>query len=140
MIDEAPQQFTIPGKLPSMNDIIDGSKTIVSSNSARKTRVYQYTRDKKFFTSKLASLIMLCRIKPVNRAHVSLEIHERTLKRDPDNVSSGAFKFILDALVAAGVLIDDSPLYVKRLSVEFYSNAPDDIIVVRLTEAGDGGF
>lgn len=49
------------------------------------------------------------------------EWHERTQKRDADNIAS-AKKFILDALVKSGVLEDDSRKYVKG----FYDTIIDD--------------
>ena len=49
------------------------------------------------------------------------EWHERTKKRDADNIAS-AKKFILDALVKNGVLVDDSRKYVKG----FYDVVVDD--------------
>lgn len=49
------------------------------------------------------------------------EWHERTKKRDADNIASTK-KFILDALVKNGVLEDDSRKYVKG----FYDVIVDD--------------
>ena len=40
--------------------------------------------------------------------------HEKTKRRDCDNIQSSQ-KFILDALVKKGVLIDDSRKYVKQI-------------------------
>ena len=60
------------------------------------------------------------------------EWHERTKKRDADNIAS-AKKFILDALVKNGVLEDDSRKYVKG----FYDVIVDDksdFVVVELVE------
>jgi Holliday junction resolvase RusA-like endonuclease len=52
---------------------------------------------------------------------VRFEWHERTKKRDADNIAS-AKKFILDALVNMRVLEDDSRKYVKG----FYDVIVDD--------------
>ena len=49
------------------------------------------------------------------------EWHERTKRRDADNIAS-AKKFILDALVTNGILKDDSRKYVKG----FYDVIIDD--------------
>lgn len=60
------------------------------------------------------------------------EWHERTKKRDADNIAS-AKKFILDALVKNGVLEDDSRKYVKG----FYDTIIDDkedFVIVELVE------
>lgn len=61
---------------------------------------------------------------------VVFEWHEKTKRRDADNIAS-AKKFILDALVKQGVLIDDSRKYVKG----FYDKIIDDkrdYVVVKL--------
>lgn len=43
---------------------------------------------------------------------------ETAIRRDPDNVAA-AHKFILDAMVSSGLLIDDSLKYVARLTDDF---------------------
>lgn len=58
--------------------------------------------------------------------------HERTKKRDADNIAF-AKKFILDALVKMRVLEDDSRKYVKG----FYDTIVDDktdYVIVELVE------
>jgi Holliday junction resolvase RusA-like endonuclease len=63
---------------------------------------------------------------------VRFEWHERTKKRDADNIAS-AKKFILDALVKMRVLPDDSRKYVKG----FYDVIVDDksdFVIVELVE------
>lgn len=63
---------------------------------------------------------------------INFEWHERTKRRDADNIAS-AKKFILDALVKQGVLKDDSRKYVKG----FYDKIIDDTkdyVVVELIE------
>lgn len=59
--------------------------------------------------------------KPQGAVMVRFEWHERTKKRDADNIAS-AKKFILDALVKMRVLEDDSRKYVKG----FYDAIVDD--------------
>jgi hypothetical protein len=63
---------------------------------------------------------------------VRFEWHERTKKRDAENIAS-AKKFILDALVKCGVLEGDSRKYVKG----FYDTIVDDktdYVIVELVE------
>ena len=63
---------------------------------------------------------------------VRFEWHEKTKKRDADNIAS-AKKFILDALVKMKVLPDDSRKYVKG----FYDKIVDDkedFVIVELIE------
>ena len=59
--------------------------------------------------------------KPTGAVMVRFEWHEKTKKRDADNIAS-AKKFILDALVKMRVLPDDSRKYVKG----FYDVIVDD--------------
>lgn len=70
--------------------------------------------------------------KPSGAVMVRFEWHERTKKRDADNIAS-AKKFILDALVKMRVLEDDSRKYVKG----FYDTIVDDktdYVIVELVE------
>lgn len=63
---------------------------------------------------------------------INFEYHEKTKRRDADNIAS-AKKFILDALVKQGILEDDSRKYVKG----FYDKIVDDTenyVVVELIE------
>lgn len=63
---------------------------------------------------------------------INFEWHEKTKRRDADNIAS-AKKFILDALVKTKVLKDDSRKYV----IGFYDKIIDDTkdyVVVELIE------
>lgn len=60
------------------------------------------------------------------------EWHERTKKRDADNIAS-AKKFILDALVKSGVLADDSRKYVKGF-YDVIVDDKEDLVIVELVE------
>lgn len=59
---------------------------------------------------------------------VNFEWHEKTKRRDADNIAS-AKKFILDALVKQGVLIDDSRKYVKGFFDKIIDDKEDYVIV-----------
>lgn len=63
---------------------------------------------------------------------VRFEWHERTKKRDADNIAS-AKKFILDALVGSGVLEDDSRKYVKGF-YDVIVDDKEDFVTVELVE------
>lgn len=70
--------------------------------------------------------------KPNGAVILNIEWHEKSKRRDADNIAS-AKKFILDALVKTGVLVDDSRKYVKG----FYDVIIDDkkdYVVVELLE------
>ena len=63
---------------------------------------------------------------------IRFEWHERTKKRDADNIAS-AKKFILDALVKSCVLVDDSRKYVKGFYDEIIDDK-EDFVIVELVE------
>lgn len=71
--------------------------------------------------------------KPSGAVVVHFEWHERTKKRDADNIAS-AKKFILDALVKNGVLVDDSRKYVKGF-YDVVLDDTEDFVKVELVEA-----
>ena len=70
--------------------------------------------------------------KPSGAVIVRFEWHERTKKRDADNIAS-AKKFILDALVKSRVLEDDSRKYVKGF-YDVIVDDKEDFVIVELIE------
>lgn len=63
---------------------------------------------KKEWTSKVSDQCLLQKLKPMKSpVRVDFEWYERNSRRDPDNVVF-AKKFILDGLVKAGVLLNDT--------------------------------
>jgi hypothetical protein len=96
------QQFFVPGKLPSLNDLIAAAK-------GAGGRGIVYAKLKAQWTSDIAFHIKAARIRPVEgRAYLRFIWREGNQKRDPDNVAAGGRKLILDALVVAKVLKDDA--------------------------------
>jgi Holliday junction resolvase RusA-like endonuclease len=63
---------------------------------------------------------------------VRFEWHERTKKRDADNIAS-AKKFILDALVKMRVIEDDGRKYVKGF-YDVIVDDKEDFVIVELLE------
>lgn len=70
--------------------------------------------------------------KPNGAVMVRFEWHERTKKRDADNIAS-AKKFILDALVNMRVLPDDSRKFVKGFT-DVIIDDKADFVKVELIE------
>lgn len=70
--------------------------------------------------------------KPTKAVMIRFEWHEKTKRRDADNIAS-AKKFILDALVKKGVLTDDSRKYVKGFS-DVIIDDKEDYVLVELVE------
>ena len=94
------QSFFIPGTLPSLNEIIAASKSGHGKYNA-------YARMKNEMMDRIGLFIIQAHLKPVKEAYIEFQWHELTKKRDPDNIAAGGRKFILDALVKAGILKND---------------------------------
>lgn len=108
--------FTINCKLPSLNDWIKANR----SNKYQGAKFKQEIEEVIGWSIKQA-LASKTLHKPKNAVILRFYWHERTKRRDADNIAS-AKKFILDALVKNGVLIDDGRKYVKG----FYDVIIDD--------------
>lgn len=115
--------FEIDDKLPSLNEVI----------SANRSNPYRGAKLKKEVQGLIGIYIRQAKIrnhlrhieKPVI---VDIEWHERTKKRDADNIQSSQ-KFILDALVECGILTDDSRQYVKQINHVIMDDKRNRVIV-----------
>lgn len=108
--------FTITCKLPSLNDYIKANRSNKYLGAKFKKEVEEVIGWS--IRQALASKTLQ---KPKGAVILNIEWHEATKRRDADNIAS-AKKFILDALVKTGVLVDDSRKYVKG----FYDVIIDD--------------
>jgi Holliday junction resolvase RusA-like endonuclease len=117
--------FTIVGRLPGINEIIGKARSNHYASAAQKRRWTAYC-------AKAATEAGLPKItKPVK---ISVAWFEPNTRRDADNVAGGGTKFVLDGLVDAGVLPDDSQAYVTEFH---HVVAPDKLyprVVVTLEE------
>jgi len=96
------QYLEIPFRLPSLNEVI----------GANRTNPYAGAKLKRDTEERLIWTIRQAKLKPVTLpCIVHMLFVEPNRRRDADNVES-AKKFILDALVKAGILVNDSPKYV----------------------------
>lgn len=118
------QIFFIPFKFPSLNDYI----------AAMNNNRHAGNNMKQEFTDIAAKYAMsLRKIEPP--VHIMFTYREANTKRDPDNITF-AKKFILDGLVKAGKLPDDSQKYIRNFS-EFWEINPDDVGVEVMIEEVD---
>ena len=108
--------FVIREKLPSLNEVISANRTDKHKGAKLKRRVQdeigQYIR---IAVQQGHAYVQH------NRCIVSVIWHEKTKRRDADNVES-AVKFILDAMVEQGIIKDDSRKYVAQV----YHHIVDD--------------
>ena len=70
-----------------------------------------------------------------HQVDIVIEWHERTLKRDTDNIQSGQ-KFIIDAMRSQGIIQNDSRKYVNQIYHQIIDGAKEDFVVVKLYKAG----
>jgi Holliday junction resolvase RusA-like endonuclease len=99
-------KLEIPGRLPGLNEIIDAAKQ-------GKGKYQPYAMMKEHYTTMIGWLAK----KLPNFEKVALIItwYEPNEKRDPDNVQAGC-KFILDGLVKAGTIPNDTRRYIKSIT------------------------
>src|SRR6056297_2263094 len=100
------KRIIVPGDLPGLNEIVD----------AAKRGWYPYSQLKKANTEAVA----YCSLggKKFEFAEISVIWHCKDKRKDKDNIAAG-MKFILDGLVMARVLPNDTWKHVKRFSHEF---------------------
>ena len=122
-------KFNIPGKLPSLNEFLDSTK--------RHKRGYYAGNDMKRKWERYISAYIPGRYKGLcldGKYAVVFKFYEENYRRDPDNISSVARKFILDALVKNKVLKDDSRKYIKELQDVYYTDKDRPRIEVIIIE------
>ena len=74
-------------------------------------------------------------IPPIKRpVHITYHFYEKSQKRDKDNISGLAHKFIQDALVAARVLEGDGWAHIEGFTDTFSVDKKTPRIEVRITE------
>lgn len=116
--------FEIPGKLPGMNEIIQAAKCGKKSYQPYNELKRQYTDEITWLAKKLPSY---------NTVIVIITWYEPSARRDIDNITAGT-KFIMDALVNAEVIKDDSQRYVKGIFHKFGIDRKNPRIEVEVRE------
>lgn len=97
------QKFTIMGRLPSRNE----------AERAARTHWAVGAKLKKDATEAVAWAAVSQHIKPENGSVViEVTFYEKDYRRDEDNVQSG-IKYILDGLVAARIIPNDTRRFVR---------------------------
>lgn len=115
------QRFTIQGRLPGLNEIIAAAK--------KKPAGVHYNRLKHEAELLILDGIRRSKVRPVSTLQtLNFCWYEPNKKRDKDNIAAGK-KFILDALVGAGILPGDGWGYVAGWRDTFdVSKAPKIIV------------
>lgn len=123
-------ELTYRGRLPSTNDLIQLNRTNrFAGASMKKTYTRELAETFRAQTSERFTSHVTCTVK----------FYEDTMRRDDDNVISGC-KYLLDGLVTAGIIKDDSPRYLHLKAERFQSKLLVDgkkvpYITVRIEES-----
>ena len=112
------QTLTISGRFDALNEML------AAARARRGKRGSAYSLMKKKWTDVVIAECSIQKITPMKgRFRISITVYEPDKRRDPDNIAAGAFKFILDGLVKAGIIIDDSQKYLQDMV--FAVGSPD---------------
>ena len=102
-------KFEIPGRLPGLNEIIEAAKR-------GKGNYQPYSIMKQTYTDMVAWLAK--KLPAYKRVALVITWYEPDRRRDPDNIMAGQ-KFILDGMVQAGTIPNDSQKHVKGILHRF---------------------
>jgi len=119
-------KFEIPGRLPGLNEII----------AAAKSHYAKYSTEKKERTEEVAWLAKQARLPKFEKACLVITWFEPDRRRDPDNIMAGQ-KFILDGLVQAGTITNDSQRYIQSITHRFGVDRENPRVEVEITEASE---
>lgn len=112
----------IPGRLPGLNEIID----------AAKSHFGEYASMKETYTNMVGWLAK--KLPTYEKVALIITWYEPDQRRDPDNIMAGQ-KFILDGLVVAGTIPNDSQRYIAGILHKFSVNAENPRIEVEVVDA-----
>ena len=120
------QTFKIPGHLPGMNKII----------AASKTHHMVYKKIKEEHCWYICTCIKKHNITPYTDRGLPINVKITWVcenkKRDKDNIMAGQ-KFILDAMVKAGVIKDDGWKYIGEIEHKFTVEKNNPHVIIELT-------
>lgn len=122
-------KFIIKGTLPGLNEYLQAERRFSKKHSCGNDM-----KQSNQFLICNAIRTQLKRLKIGNPVHISYTFYEPNKKRDLDNVSAVAHKFIQDSLVKCEVLENDGWANIKGFSDRFYVDRNNPRIEVLLLE------
>lgn len=114
-------KLTVPGTLPSMNEVIAKSKNFGNYNKIKQKYTQLVVEQSKGLPA-------------IESADFLFEWYCENKRKDPDNIAGGGTKAILDGLVEAGVLPNDGWKQVKRIDHRFHIDKENPRIEVTIFE------
>jgi hypothetical protein len=131
------QSFYLIGRLPGLNELLEANRYRGRAANRTRRRWNGYAQIKKQHGDTIYWQLLKGAIQPMRQVHIDFVWVEPDRRRDPDNVTAGGRKIILDALVKAGVLVDDSSVYVKGWTDTFEQNKREPGVRVVLNDLSD---
>ena len=122
-------KLVIPGQLPTLNEIINEAKAHWNN----------YRVQKENSTEKVAWVAIEAGLPRLNAVKLDITYYRKNRRHDPDNIAA-AKKFILDGLVAAGVIENDGWKQVKGWTEKWEvdkKNPRTEIILIEIGEERD---
>jgi hypothetical protein len=113
------QYIVLPYKFPDLNDYQRACRAHWSKGHAMK----------KEWTEAVIREALAAKLKPMEKAHISITWIEKDERRDPDNIIF-AKKFLFDGLVKAGVLSGDRWKNIDGITEDWKTGARYEVIVV----------
>jgi Holliday junction resolvase RusA-like endonuclease len=114
----------IPGKLPGLNEIIEAAKQ-------GKGKYQPYALMKEEYTNMITWIAK--KLPKYEKVALIITWYEPDHRRDPDNIMAGQ-KFILDALVHAGVIPNDSQKYIVSIIHRFRVDKQNPRVEVEIVD------
>jgi Holliday junction resolvase RusA-like endonuclease len=114
-------KFDIEGRLPGLNEMIEAAKSHFGA----------YASMKQTYTDMVAWLAK--KLPAYEKVAIIITWHEPDQRRDPDNIMAGQ-KFILDGLVAAGTIPNDSQKYVRGIVHRFKVDRKNPRVEVEIVD------
>lgn len=114
-------KIEIPGRLPGLNEILDYAKRHYA----------EYSPIKKEHTTAVAWLAK--KLPKYEKVALIITWYEPDKRRDPDNIMAGQ-KFILDGLVMAGTIPNDSQKYVRGIVHRFKVDRKNPRVEVEIVD------
>jgi Holliday junction resolvase RusA-like endonuclease len=111
----------IPGRLPGLNEIID----------AAKSHFGEYASMKETYTNMVGWLAK--KLPTYEKVALIITWYEPDRRRDPDNIMAGQ-KFILDGMVQAGTIPNDSQKHIKGILHRFDVDKKNPRIEVEIAD------
>ena len=125
-------EYFIPGPLPGMNMILEAPKMNVRKMGKR--RVDDYIRMKKDWTIHIARILLSKDFEPLESVFIEFTWLEKNRKRDPDNIAVGK-KFVLDGMVAAGMIKNDGWKQIQRMTDKFAVSKDTPGVIIKIEDA-----